>query len=91
MNTSTEADDTHPALKQKAADALAWWKKAIENQIKRGIERKEIKANVNPTQMAIVIMSLIEGSIMQAKLTGKSIPLKAAMDFLERQILDMKA
>ncbi len=91
LNTSTEADDTHPLLRQKAADALAFWKKSIENQVNRGIERKEIKPGTRPAEIAIVMMSLIEGAIMQAKVTGRPTELKIAMDFLEKVIQDIKA
>lgn len=86
LNTSTEADDTHPELRKRAAGALAFWKKSIENQIKRGMERKEIQAGTNPVQVAVVMMSLIEGAIMQAKTTGKSTELTIAMDYLEEMI-----
>lgn len=91
LNTSTEADDTHPLLRQKAADALAFWKKSIENQVNRGIERKEIKPATRPAEIAIVMMSLIEGAIMQAKVTGRPTELKIAMDFLEKIIQQIKA
>ena len=91
LNTSTEADDTHPLLREKAAQALAFWKKSVENQIKRGIGRKEIKPDTNAAEIAIVLMSLIEGAIMQAKVTGKSTELKIAMDYLEKIIADLKA
>lgn len=90
LNTATEADDTHPALKQKAADALAFWKKSLENQVKRGIERNEIKPATDPKQLAVIIMSVIEGAIMQAKVTERSAELKIAMDFLERMINDIR-
>lgn len=90
LNTSTEADDTHPALRQRAADALAFWKKSIENQVKRGIERKEIKASTDPVEVAVVLVSLIEGAVMQAKVTRKSTELKIAMDFLEKMIKNLK-
>ena len=90
LNTATEADDTHPLLRAKAINALAYWKKSIENQIKRGIERKEIKADTNPTEMAVIIVSLVEGAIMQAKVIGKSTELKIAMDYLEKMILSLK-
>lgn len=83
LNTSTEADDTHPQLREKAAGALAFWKKSIENQVKRGIERKEIRQNADPTQIAVVMMSIIEGAVMQAKVSGRSTELRIAMDFLE--------
>ena len=90
LNTATEADDTHPLLKEKAANALAFWKKAIENQIKRGIARGEIKADANPTEIAVILISLIEGAFMQAKVTGRTVELKIAMDYLEKMILSLK-
>ncbi len=91
LNTATEADDTHPALKQKVADALLFWKRSLENQIKRGIERKEIKAGTNPTETAVVMISLIEGAIMQSKVTGKPTELKISMNYLENLILGLKS
>jgi AcrR family transcriptional regulator len=89
LNTSTEADDTHPQLREKAVEALAFWKRSVENQVKRGIERKEIRADVNPSQFAVILSSLIEGAVMQAKVTGKSGDLRTAMNFLENMIRDM--
>jgi TetR/AcrR family transcriptional regulator, transcriptional repressor for nem operon len=91
LNTSTEADDTHPQLKEKAAQALAFWKSSIENQIKRGITRNEIKANTNPSEMALVMMSIIEGAVMIAKVTGKSKDLKTTMLYLEKTIMELKS
>ncbi|SJZ51726.1 TetR/AcrR family transcriptional regulator [Sediminibacterium ginsengisoli] len=90
LNTATEADDTHPLLKEKAANALSFWKKSVENQVKRGMERGEIKADTNPAQIAAVLMSLVEGAFMQAKVTGRNTELRIAMDFLEKMILDLK-
>jgi AcrR family transcriptional regulator len=90
LNTSTEADDTHPKLRERASDALAFWKTSLENQIKRGIDRGEIKEETNPAEIAVVLMSLIEGAIMQAKVTGKSTELRITMNFLEKQILELK-
>jgi len=89
LNTSTEADDTHPLLRERAANALAYWKKSLENQVKRGIERKEITEETNPTKAAVIIMSLIEGAVMQAKVNGRSTELKITMDFLENWIRDL--
>lgn len=90
LNTSTEADDTHPQLREKAVEALAFWKRSVENQVKRGIERKEIKANVDAAGFAVILCSLIEGAVMQAKVTGKSGDLRTAMNFLEKMIREME-
>lgn len=91
LNTSTEADDTHPRLREKAANALTFWKKSVENQVKRGIERGEIKTTANPAEFAVILMSLIEGAIMQAKVTGKTTELRIAMSYLEKMIMELKA
>jgi len=90
LNTSTEADDTHPKLKEKASNALAFWKTSLENQIQRGIQRGEIKTDTNTAEIAVVIMSLIEGAIMQAKVTGVPTELNVAMNYLEKVILELK-
>lgn len=90
LNTSTEADDTHPALKERALNAFIFWKTSVENIIKKGVQRKEIKADINPSEIAAILISLIEGAIMTAKLTEKSADLKITMNFLEKLILDLK-
>lgn len=90
LNTSTEADDTHTKLRDRAANALSFWKTSIENQVKRGIERREIKQNTNPTEVAVLLMFLIEGAVMQAKVTGKSTELRIAMNFLTQLINRLK-
>ncbi len=90
LNTATEADDTHPLLREKAANALAFWKNAVENQVRRGIERGEIKADTNPAEIAVILISLIEGAFMQAKATGRTVELKIAMDYLEKLINSLR-
>ena len=90
LNTSTEADDTHPKLREKAANALKLWKNSVERHINAGIEKKEIKATTNASEFAVILMSLIEGAVMQAKVTGKPTELNITMDFLEKLIKDLK-
>jgi len=90
LNTSTEADDTHPMLRERAANALKLWKTSIIRHITIGIENKEIKASVNAPEFAAILMSLIEGSVMQAKVTGKTTELNATMSFLEKMIKELK-
>lgn len=91
LNTATEADDTHPQLRERAAKALSFWQTSIENQVKRGIKRGEIKPGTQPTEVAVILTSLIEGAIMQAKVTGKPTELYIAMNFLAQHINSLKA
>ena len=90
LNTSVEADDTHPLLKKKATDALVFWKKSIEHIIQKGIELGEIKKDVIAFDFAAVLMSLLEGAIMQAKVTNQTNELNATMNFLEKLIIELR-
>jgi TetR/AcrR family transcriptional repressor of nem operon len=90
LNTSTEADDTHPLLKQKAANALREWRLAVEEQIVRGISRKEIKEDTNPEEVAVMLISMTEGAIMQAKVLENTEALKITMTFLEKFLCSLR-
>lgn len=90
LNTSIEADDTHPLLRQKAVAALKSWKKAIEKSIETGIERNEIKASTNANEFSYILITLIEGAMMQSKVIGNSESLVIAMNYLENMIKNLK-
>lgn len=90
LNTATEADDTHPLLRQKAVNAIQYWRNSLERQIKRGIESGELKADLKIQAFISVFISLIQGGIMQAKVTGQNQVLEESMDFLEKLIRELK-
>jgi len=86
QNTAIEADDTHPALKKKAADAITDWKNTIKKLIEKGIAKGEITKAVNPEQEALTIIALIEGMTMIANLTMKAEYRRSIMASVERTI-----
>jgi len=71
MNTATESDDTHPALKKKAAAAIVSWKDSLVQLIEKGIAAKEFNKHTDAEAKALTIIATIEGGIMITKLTGK--------------------
>lgn len=89
-NTATEADDNHILLKVRAAAALQTWRESIERLLKTGMERGELKADLNCTETVAVLAGLIQGAVLQTKLSGKLNFLNAAMDFLEKTILNLR-
>lgn len=90
LNTATEVDDTHPKLKKSVQKALDIWRTSIENQVKRGISRNEIREDTNPEEIAVIMISMIEGAFMQAKVNNRMTELKVAMTFLEKLIMNLK-
>jgi TetR/AcrR family transcriptional repressor of nem operon len=89
-NTAVESDDTHPLLKDKVAKAFAFWRERLENRVLIGIENNEIREDVDVNEFVSVLISLIQGSVIQVKVTGKTAPLNATMDYLEKMIKDLK-
>ncbi|WP_029292664.1 TetR/AcrR family transcriptional regulator [Chryseobacterium hispalense] len=91
LNTATEADDTHAVLTERVVRALTDWRRNIEDEIQRGIERKEIINTTDPREIAIVMISMIEGSLMQSKVSRTIIEIKTAMVFLRKIIEGLRA
>jgi TetR/AcrR family transcriptional repressor of nem operon len=71
LNTAIEADDTHPALKKKATEAILTWKNMLTALLEKGIAGKEFSAELDTEQTALTMIAMIEGGIMISKLTGK--------------------
>ena len=68
MNTAIESDDTHPALAARARDAMDSWHRLIGAIVKEAKARREIDADVDPYQLATLVTSTLEGSLMLSKL-----------------------
>lgn len=86
LNAAMEVDDTHTLLAQKTREALAYWNRSVERMINDGIKNNEIRKNVNPAEFAALLITLVEGGIMQAKTSGKMSGLNHAMNHLEQLI-----
>ena len=86
LNTSIDADDTHPALREKALNALLSWKKQIISIIQDGISNKEIAPKYNPEQIALTVIAMIEGGIMISRLTNTKETCELLIDSLKAYI-----
>ena len=86
LNTAVEADDTHPLLKSKANEAFLAWKEKLTALLEEGIRTKEFPATIDPEQIALTIIAMIEGSIMIAKLSGKPAYRNAIMLSMRKMI-----
>lgn len=86
LNTAIDADDTHPALREKALKAVLSWKNRIIKLVEEGISNQEIKAENNPEQVALTVIAMIEGGIMISRLTNKLDNWNLIMDSLKKYI-----
>jgi len=71
LNTSIDADDTHPQLRAQAVKAVLSWKKSIVKLVEQGIASKEFNPGVHAEQVALTMIAMIEGAIMISRLTQR--------------------
>jgi len=72
LNTAIDADDTHPALREKVMKAVLNWKSRIVQIVEAGILVNEIDPGHNPEQIALTVIAMVEGGIMISRLTTKT-------------------
>lgn len=90
LNTAIESDDAHPALRERAQQAMNSWRNIFCQILEKGIEKAEIRPDVDADEAATILISSIEGAVMMSKLYGDSIYMKRVInhltDYIESQL-----
>ncbi|OKH53189.1 TetR family transcriptional regulator [Calothrix sp. HK-06] len=86
LNTAIESDDAHPALKARAQQAMDSWRQLFRRIIEKGIKKGEVNPNIDADEVASILISLLEGSVMMSKLNDNSIHLERAIKHLTNYI-----
>jgi TetR/AcrR family transcriptional regulator, transcriptional repressor for nem operon len=86
LNTAVESDDAHPALKARAKQAMNSWRDLFGGIMRKGIKKCEIQPNINVDEVASIIISTLEGSVMMSKLCDDSIHVERAIAHLNNYI-----
>jgi TetR/AcrR family transcriptional regulator, transcriptional repressor for nem operon len=73
------ATDSEPARK-RLADSFSMWRGRIENGLAKMRERGELSASADPHELALALLSAVEGGLLLAKTTHSSRPLEIAID-----------
>jgi TetR/AcrR family transcriptional regulator, transcriptional repressor for nem operon len=86
LNTATESDDTHPALRKRTQEAVNQIRALIGSIVELGIRQQEIIADADSEEVSLVIISTIEGGMMLTKLYGNELYLNRAAKHLHHYI-----
>lgn len=68
LNTAIECDDAHPALKEKAQQAMGYFLDRLRTLLEQGVEQGEFVEDLKVQEFAIYITSVIEGGVMLSRL-----------------------
>jgi TetR/AcrR family transcriptional regulator, transcriptional repressor for nem operon len=86
LSTAVEADDAHPVLRERAREAMDSWRTTIHRIVKKGIERQEIRPEVEADTLATLLIATLEGAIMMSKLYGDNVHMRRVVDYLTNYI-----
>ncbi|MHC5759108.1 TetR family transcriptional regulator C-terminal domain-containing protein [Nostoc sp.] len=86
LNTAVESDDAHPALRERAQQAMNSWLHLIRRIIETGIEKGEIRPEVSGDEIATIIIATLEGAVMMSKLYGDSIHMHRVINHLNQYL-----
>jgi AcrR family transcriptional regulator len=82
LNTAVEADDTLPALRDRARAAMGDCLRVIGATVKEGIHRGELRPETDPRTVATVVAATLEGAIVLTRLYEDGDYMRRATDHL---------
>jgi AcrR family transcriptional regulator len=84
LNAAVDSDDTHPALRRQAQHAMVELREdTLARIVVRGVERGELRADVDADAVATVFVSTLEGALMLSHLYGDPSYVDRATDHLD--------
>lgn len=89
LNTSIEADDTHPILKKLSSNAFIRMRELIEMAITTAQTNGSIGDHIHPRELSQYMVATIEGSIAMTQSLEDPKIIKCNMEYLENNIKSM--
>jgi AcrR family transcriptional regulator len=86
LTTAVEADDTHPALRERARQAFDDWRTTISRTIMRGIELGDVRPDADAEGVASIIVASLEGAIVLCKTYGDNVHMQRTARHLSTYI-----
>ncbi len=83
LNTILDADDGNAVLRRRAEGAMRDWVGLLAEITRAGQAKGEILPSVNPEQLAILVISLLEGAFVSSRLQRSREALLLAQKHLE--------
>jgi TetR/AcrR family transcriptional repressor of nem operon len=86
LNTAIDSDDGNPQLREKARRALSSWLDRLRCIIEEGQRRGEIRGHIDSAELAALMVSTLEGSLMVSRLQRRDEPRVWASRYLQEYL-----
>ena len=77
---ANELANTSESARKRLAESFSMWRDRIEKALVKMRERGELAASADPHDLALALLSAVEGGLLLAKTTHSSRPLEIAID-----------
>ena len=91
LTTAIEADDTVPALRDRAREAMTRWQKLIGANVKAGVAAGELRPGADPYAVATIVTAALEGAVFLSKLYDDPVHMHRAVDHVEAYVRGLAA
>jgi AcrR family transcriptional regulator len=88
LNSVVESDDANPALRARVRDVLQNWRSFLTHTIAAGIVQGQIRADVNPDEVATLIIGMLEGGQMLSHFYGDPLYRRRVTEHLHQYVND---
>jgi len=86
LNFGVEADDNNPVLKQRLKTMIEEGQKVFVKIINKGVADGEISPEINATDYALKMFTLLEGGMMVSRVTGSSKYMNSLVRMLKNEL-----
>lgn len=86
LNMAIESDDANEVLRERARAAMNNWFSTIRRIIQKGIERQEIRPDVDADEVATLFIATLEGAVMLSNLYKDAVHMRRAAQFMRNYI-----
>lgn len=86
LNTAIESDDANEVLRERARAAMNNWFSTIRRIVQKGIERQEIRPDVDADEVATLFVATLEGAIMLSNLYKDAVHMRRASQFMRNYV-----
>jgi TetR/AcrR family transcriptional regulator, transcriptional repressor for nem operon len=90
LNTAVESEGVHPALKERAAEAMSGWLRLVGREVKEGVKSGELLPATDPRSVASVVVATLEGAVMLSRLYDDPDHMRRAVDHLKEHLSSLE-
>ncbi len=91
LNTAVDSDDGNALMRGRVRAALDQWCSTLAGFVRRGQANGELRGEIDPDTVAVIMISTLEGAVMMSRLEKTRKPLRKVGEHLESYLCTLKA